>query len=56
MSRTIEQESAHTSGLYQKRDVVLVRGLGAVVWDDAGREYIDCVRSEEHTSELQSLV
>ena len=43
MSRTIEQESAHTSGLYQKRDVVLVRGLGAVVWDDAGREYIDCV-------------
>ena len=43
MSRTIEQESAHTSGLYQKRDVVLVRGDGALVWDDAGREYIDCV-------------
>ena len=43
MSRTIEHESAHTSGLYQKRDVVLVRGEGAVVWDDAGREYIDCV-------------
>ena len=43
MSGTIERESAHTSGLYQKRDVVLVRGEGAVVWDDAGREYIDCV-------------
>ena len=43
MSQTIEHESAHTSGLYQKRDVVLVRGEGAVVWDDAGREYIDCV-------------
>ena len=39
----IERESAHTSGLYQKRDVVLVRGDGAVVWDDTGREYIDCV-------------
>jgi acetylornithine/LysW-gamma-L-lysine aminotransferase len=43
VSQTIEHESAHTSGLYQKRDVVLVRGEGAVVWDDAGREYIDCV-------------
>ena len=40
---TIARESAHTSGLYQKRDVVLVRGEGAVVWDDAGRQYIDCV-------------
>ena len=43
MSDIIERESAHTSGLYQKRDLVLVRGLGAVVWDDTGREYIDCV-------------
>lgn len=43
MSDVIARESAHTSGLYQKRDVVLVRGEGAVVWDDTGREYIDCV-------------
>ena len=43
MGDVIARESAHTSGLYQKRDVVLVRGDGAVVWDDAGREYIDCV-------------
>jgi acetylornithine/LysW-gamma-L-lysine aminotransferase len=43
MGDVIARESAHTSGLYQKRDVVLVRGEGAVVWDDAGREYIDCV-------------
>ncbi len=43
MSDVIARESAHTSGLYQKRDVVLVRGKGAVVWDDTGREYIDCV-------------
>jgi acetylornithine/LysW-gamma-L-lysine aminotransferase len=43
MSDVIARESAHTSGLYQKRDVVLVRGEGAVVWDDTGRAYIDCV-------------
>ncbi len=29
--------------VYPKRDVVLVRGEGARVWDDEGREYIDCV-------------
>lgn len=39
----IARESAHTSGLYQKRDLALVRGDGALVWDDTGREYIDCV-------------
>jgi acetylornithine/LysW-gamma-L-lysine aminotransferase len=43
MSDVVQRESAHTSGLYQKRDVVLVRGEGALVWDDTGREYIDCV-------------
>ncbi|HEY8730628.1 MAG TPA: aspartate aminotransferase family protein [Candidatus Limnocylindria bacterium] len=40
---SIAREGAHTSGLYQKRDIALVRGDGAVVWDDAGRQYIDCV-------------
>jgi len=40
---TIELESRHTSGLYHKRPVALVRGMGARVWDAAGREYIDCV-------------
>ncbi|HLZ47422.1 MAG TPA: aspartate aminotransferase family protein [Candidatus Limnocylindria bacterium] len=43
MSGTIEHEGRHTSGLYQKRDIALVRGDGALVWDDAGRQYIDCV-------------
>ncbi|HEX9494642.1 MAG TPA: aminotransferase class III-fold pyridoxal phosphate-dependent enzyme [Candidatus Limnocylindria bacterium] len=43
MSAIRDRESAHTSGLYQKRDVALVRGDGARVWDDTGREYIDCV-------------
>ncbi|HEY8655777.1 MAG TPA: aspartate aminotransferase family protein [Candidatus Limnocylindria bacterium] len=36
-------EAAHTSGLYQKRELVIVRGEGAALWDADGREYIDCV-------------
>jgi acetylornithine/LysW-gamma-L-lysine aminotransferase len=43
VSDVIAREGAHTSGLYQKRDLALVRGDGAVVWDDTGRQYIDCV-------------
>ncbi|HYL82535.1 MAG TPA: aspartate aminotransferase family protein, partial [Candidatus Acidoferrum sp.] len=39
--KTIEDQSS--VGVYQKRDLVLVRGRGARVWDDAGREYIDCM-------------
>ncbi len=40
---SIEMERAHTSGVYPKREVEIVRGAGARVWDAAGREYIDCV-------------
>ena len=36
-------ESRHTSGLYAKRPLTIVRGQGALVWDDQGRAYIDCV-------------
>jgi acetylornithine/LysW-gamma-L-lysine aminotransferase len=43
MTETMRREAAHTSGLYQKRDLALVRGDGALVWDDAGHQYIDCV-------------
>ncbi len=39
----IAAESAHTSGIYAKRNIALVRGEGARVWDADGREYIDCV-------------
>jgi len=35
-------ESLHTSGFYRKQPIVLVRGEGARVWDEEGREYIDC--------------
>lgn len=36
-------EDQHTSGLYTKRPLVIIRGEGAHLWDADGREYIDCV-------------
>lgn len=39
----MELEQRYTSGCYSKRDVTIVRGQGAHIWDDAGKEYIDCV-------------
>ena len=38
-----QTEDQYSVGVYQKRDLVVVRGEGALVWDDAGREYVDCV-------------
>ena len=38
----IETEDTYTSGVYSKRPVAIVRGQGALLWDEAGREYIDC--------------
>jgi len=41
---TIQQlEDQFTSGVYTKRPMALVRGVGAHVWDSDGNEYIDCV-------------
>ncbi len=36
-------EDEHTSGLYTKRPIAIVRGEGARLWDADGRVYIDCV-------------
>src|SRR5512133_2934391 len=36
-------EARYTSGVYPKRPLAIVRGLGARVWDADGNEYIDCV-------------
>jgi acetylornithine/LysW-gamma-L-lysine aminotransferase len=36
-------EDLHTSGLYTKRPLAIVRGKGARLWDSQGKEYIDCV-------------
>lgn len=39
---SMEQENRYTSGVYGKRPVTIVRGEGAMLWDDQGRAYIDC--------------
>lgn len=36
-------EQAHSSGVYAKRRVTILRGEGARLWDAGGKEYIDCV-------------
>ncbi len=38
----IDVESQFTSGVYGKREVAIVRGEGAIVWDGDGNELIDC--------------
>lgn len=47
MSQTVtwirDIEEQHTSGLYTKRPLAIVRGSGARLWDADGNEYIDCV-------------
>src|SRR5579859_2484086 len=39
---TRQVEDAHTSGVYPKRPITIVRGEGALLYDDAGNAYIDC--------------
>lgn len=41
-----ELEDAHTSGAYFKRPLALARGRGCIVWDDAGRSYIDATSGQ----------
>lgn len=38
----IATESKHTSGLYAKQPLVIVRGAGALLFDIDGNEYLDC--------------
>ena len=42
MSTIIDVEDTYTSGVYGKRQMAIVRGKGASLWDADGREYIDC--------------
>ena len=37
-----DTEKAFAFEVYPKRDLVLVRGEGATVWDEAGNAYVDC--------------
>jgi acetylornithine/LysW-gamma-L-lysine aminotransferase len=36
-------EQQFTSGVYPKRDITIVRGKDATLWDEHGRAYVDCV-------------
>ncbi len=36
-------EAKYTSGVYAKRALTIVAGKGALLYDDQGRQYIDCV-------------
>ncbi len=40
---TIELEKRHATGVVPQRELAIVRGDGAVLWDDHGNEYIDCM-------------
>lgn len=41
-TRTIQaREALHTSGIYAKREITIVRGEGAWLWDDQDRRYLD---------------
>ncbi|MDE0713411.1 MAG: acetylornithine/succinylornithine family transaminase [Gammaproteobacteria bacterium] len=42
MSAPRDTESRYGFEVYPKRDLVIVRGEGATLWDDRGRAYIDC--------------
>ncbi|MEI6044599.1 MAG: aspartate aminotransferase family protein [Chloroflexota bacterium] len=39
---TRQIEDRFEVGVYPKREVTIVRGQGASLWDDTGREYVDC--------------
>lgn len=39
----MSEEDHNTPSLYQKFPVNIDRGLGARVWDNLGKEYIDCM-------------
>lgn len=43
MDSMFQAEAVHSTGIYVKHPISLVRGEGARLWDSAGREYVDCM-------------
>jgi len=39
----VSTELNHAFEVFPKRDVAIVRGDGAILYDDVGRAYVDCV-------------
>ena len=42
-SKLIELEKFHHTKLFPKRDYVITKGKGALLYDEKGNEYIDCI-------------
>jgi acetylornithine/LysW-gamma-L-lysine aminotransferase len=42
MATIQDTEERYSTGVYNKRDVTIVRGQGTRLWDEHGKEYIDC--------------
>ncbi|MCA2000651.1 MAG: aminotransferase class III-fold pyridoxal phosphate-dependent enzyme, partial [Chloroflexi bacterium] len=40
--KIIDVENKHTSGVYAKQSLAIVRGQGASLFDADGNEYLDC--------------
>lgn len=43
MNNIIDIENQHAFDVYPKREIVIVRGKGALVWDSDSNQYVDCV-------------
>ncbi len=43
MSAIQALETQHSTGIYAKRELTVVRGEGARLWDEDGKVYIDCI-------------
>ncbi len=46
MTKYRDLENTYGMEVYLKRDLVLVKGKDARLWDDQGKEYIDCVAGQ----------
>jgi acetylornithine/LysW-gamma-L-lysine aminotransferase len=46
MSTLQDLETQYSTGVYAKRDVTIVRGEGTRLWDEEGKEYIDCTSGQ----------
>jgi acetylornithine/LysW-gamma-L-lysine aminotransferase len=46
MSSIQEREDRYSTGVYAKRGITIVRGAGVRLWDEDGKEYIDCAAGQ----------
>jgi acetylornithine/LysW-gamma-L-lysine aminotransferase len=46
MSSIQEREDRYSTGVYAKRGITIVRGAGTRLWDEDGKEYIDCAAGQ----------